>query len=281
MRASFKAIATAAFAAMAASSVASAADMAPRYTKAPPPIVEVWTWDKFYVGLNGGYSWGRSDTSGTFYNNLTGVQVSPTESGNINLDGWLFGGQIGKNWQFGNWVVGLEADGQWTDEKGGRGFTCATGVACNNVTFGPGFGVAPTTTFNQHIEWFVTLRPRAGVLITPSALLYVTGGLAVAGINTDGVISGFTVASLPTSVAWNNDSTKWGWVIGGGVEARLGGNWTGKLEGLYMDYGSVSGSPVLATSAIPLRFDYSSKVTDVVLRAGVNYHFGGPVVAKY
>lgn len=127
----------------------------------------------------------------------------------------------------------------------------------------------------------MTLRPRAGVLITPSALLYVTGGLAVAGINTDGVISGFTAASLPTSVAWNNDSTKWGWVIGGGVEARLGGNWTGKLEGLYMDYGSVSGSPVLATGAIPLRFDYSSKVTDVVLRAGVNYHFGGPVVARY
>ncbi|MDP1534214.1 MAG: hypothetical protein Q8L92_11615 [Rubrivivax sp.] len=49
-----KAIATAAFAAMAASSIASAADMAPRYTKAPPPIVEIWTWDKFYVGLNGG-----------------------------------------------------------------------------------------------------------------------------------------------------------------------------------------------------------------------------------
>ena len=78
MRAStFKAIATAAFAAMAASSVASAADMAPRYTKAPPPIVEVWTWDKFYIGGNVGYSWGRSDTSGTFYNNVNGLQVSP------------------------------------------------------------------------------------------------------------------------------------------------------------------------------------------------------------
>ena len=282
MRAStIKALAIAAFASVTAVSAASAADIAPRYTKAPPPIVEVWTWDKFYIGVNGGYSWGRSDTAGTFYNNVTGVQLSPTQSGNINLDGWLFGGQVGKNWQFGNWVLGVEADGQWTDEKGGRGFTCATGVACNNVTFGPGLGVAPTTTFNQHIEWFVTLRPRAGVLITPSALLYVTGGLAVAGINTDGVISGVTAASLPTSVAWNNDSTKFGWVIGGGVEARLGGNWTGKLEGLYMDYGRVSGSPVLATSAIPLRFDYSSKVTDVVLRAGVNYHFGGPVVAKY
>lgn len=282
MRAStLKAIATAAFAAMAASSVANAADMAPRYTKAPAPIVEVWTWDKFYVGGNVGYSWGRSDTSGTFYNNTTGVQLSPTQSGNINLDGFVIGGQVGKNWQFGNWVAGIELDGQWTDEKGSRLFTCATGAACNNVTFGAGLGVAPTTTFNQHIEWFVTLRPRVGMLVTPSALLYVTGGLAVAGIKTDGVLSGFTGASVPTSAAWSNDQTRFGWVVGAGVEARLGGNWTGKLEGLYMDYGSFSGSPVLLTSAPPLRFDYTSKVTDVVLRAGVNYHFGGPVVAKY
>ncbi|MFH1345682.1 MAG: outer membrane beta-barrel protein [Pseudomonadota bacterium] len=282
MRAStIKVIATAAFAAMAASSVASAADMAPRYTKAPPPIVEVWTWDKFYVGVNGGYSWGRSDTSGTFYNNLNGLQISPTESGTFNLDGWLFGGQVGKNWQFGNWVAGVELDGQWTDEKGGRGFTCATAIACNNVTFGPGLGVAPTASFNQHIEWFVTLRPRIGMLVTPSALLYVTGGLAIAGINTDGVLSGVTALSAPTSAAWSHDETKFGWVIGAGLEARLGGNWTGKIEGLYMDYGNVSGSATLLTNSPPLRFDYNSDITDVVLRAGVNYHFGGPVVAKY
>ncbi len=179
MRAStLKTIATAAFAAMAAGSVASAADMAPRYTKAPPSIVEIWTWDKFYVGINGGYSWGRSDTSGTFYNNLTGLQVSPTQTGVINLDGWLIGGQVGKNWQFGNWVAGIEVDGQWTDEKGGRGYTCVTGPVggpCSLITGGPFAGVSPTTTFNQHIEWFVTLRPRVGMLVTPSALLYVTG----------------------------------------------------------------------------------------------------------
>jgi outer membrane immunogenic protein len=82
-------------------------------------------------------------------------------------------------------------------------------------------------------------------------------------------------------VAWGNDRTKVGWVVGAGLEARLTGNWTGKIEGLYMDYGSVSGSPVFATSNPPLRFDYTSKVTDVVVRAGVNYHFGSPVVAKY
>src|SRR5262245_45377306 len=121
MRASLKALATAAVVVTAAVSSAYAADMP---VKAPPPVVEVWTWDKFYIGLNGGYSWGRSDTTGTFYHAVTGVQLGPTQGGNINLDGWVFGGQVGKNWQVNNWVLGLEADGQWTDERGGRGFVC-------------------------------------------------------------------------------------------------------------------------------------------------------------
>jgi outer membrane immunogenic protein len=275
-----KVLVTAAFAAIAATS-AFAADMA---VKAPRPVVEIWTWDKWYVGLNGGYSWGRSDTDGTFYNNNTGVQLSPTQYTRLNLDGGVFGGQIGKNWQNGQWVFGLEADGQWSGEKGSALFTCVTpaqGGACNPLTFGPGFGVSPTTTFNQEISWFATFRGRVGGLLTPTALLYVTGGLAVAGINTNGVISAFTPAGAPTAVAWSNEITNWGWVVGAGLEARLGGNWTGKIEGLYLDLGRVSGAPVLLTSNPPLRFNYSSSITDVVVRAGVNYHFGGPVVAKF
>jgi outer membrane immunogenic protein len=281
MRAAMKTIATAAVAVTAAITSAYAADMR---VKAPPPIVEVWTWDKFYIGLNGGYSWGRSDTAGTFYHGVTGVQLAPTQFGTINLDGWVFGGQVGKNWQFGKWVVGLEADGQWTDERGGRGFTCPTPInagPCNLVTFGPGFGVSPTSTFDQEISWFATFRPRAGVLLTPTALLYATGGLAVAGIKTDGVIAAFTPLGAPTSVAWSHDQTRVGWVVGAGLEARLTGNWTGKIEGLYMDYGTVSGSATLLTSNPPLRFDYSSRITDVVVRAGINYHFGNTIVAKY
>lgn len=281
-----KALATAAFATIAATS-AFAADMAPRYTKAPPPVVEVWTWDKWYIGLNGGYSWGRSNTSGTFFNNTTGAQLSPTQNTTLNLDGGVFGGQIGKNWQNGKWVFGIEADGQWSGERGNALFTCVTpnaafgGNVCNPITFGPNLGASPTTTFNQEIEWFATFRGRVGGLITPTALLYVTGGAVVAGINTSGVLTGVSGAGPLTSVAWGRDSTNWGWVVGAGLEARLGGNWTGKIEGLYMDLGSVSGAPVLATSAPPLRFDYRSDITDVVVRAGVNYHFGGPVVAKY
>lgn len=277
-----KVLATAAFAAIATTS-AFAADMAPRYTKAPA-VVDVWTWDKWYVGLNGGYSWGQSDTSGTFYNNTNGLQLSPTQNTTLHLDGGVFGGQIGKNWQSGKWVFGIEADGQWSGEKSSALFTCVTpggGGACNQVTFGPGLGLSPTTTFNQEIAWFATFRGRVGALVTPTALLYVTGGAAVAGIRTNGVFTAVTGAGAVTQATWGNDSTNWGWVVGAGLEARLGGNWTGKIEGLYMDLGSVSGAPVLLTSNPPLRFNYSSSVTDVVVRAGLNYHFGGPVVAKY
>jgi outer membrane immunogenic protein len=162
-----------------------------------------------------------------------------------------------------------------------RGFICATGLVCNNLTFGPGLNVPPTATFNQEISWFATFRGRAGFLATPTALFYATGGLAVAGIKTDGVINAFNAASAPVAVAWGHDTTRVGWVVGAGLEARLTGNWTGKIEGLYMHYGTVSGSVIHATATPPLRFDYSSRITDVVVRGGINYHFGGPVVAKY
>ena len=59
--------------------------------------------DKFYFGLNGGFSWGRSDRTGTFDNNLTNAQLSPTQNTTIHLAGGVFGGQYGKNWQNGNW----------------------------------------------------------------------------------------------------------------------------------------------------------------------------------
>ena len=36
--------------------------------KARPPVIEVWTWDGYYIGANGGYSWGRSKTTASFYN---------------------------------------------------------------------------------------------------------------------------------------------------------------------------------------------------------------------
>jgi outer membrane immunogenic protein len=267
--------------AVAAMQPANAADMPVKAVYKAPPVA-VWAWDYFYLGLNGGYSWGRSRTDGAFYNDNTGVLLA-SASNTVNLNGGIFGGQIGKNWQSGNTVFGIEADIQWSGEKGGTSFTCPTpafGGPCNLITGGPGAGVAPTAAINQKIAWFGTLRGRLGATVTPSTLLYVTGGLAYGGIKTDGVISGFNVIQVPTTLAFSHSSTRAGWVIGAGLEGHLGGNWTGKIEGLYMDLGSVSGSGVLPSNP-PLRATYNSRITDAVVRVGVNYHLGGAVVAKY
>jgi outer membrane immunogenic protein len=71
-------------------------------------------------------------------------------------------------------------------------------------------------------------------------------------------------------------------VVGAGVEAALGGGWTGKVEYLHMDLGSVSDTFV-STTTFPFRgtFVATSRITDEIMRVGVNYRFGGPVVAKY
>ena len=236
MRASaLKTIAITAFAATAAISSAYAADMAPRYTKAPPPMVEIWTWDKFYIGLNGGYSWGRSDTTGTFYNNLTGVQLSPTQHRTLHLDGAVFGGQIGKNWQNGQWVFGLEAMPSGPTRRAAASLpasrrqllpeasaTCLPRDRCRHLADDD---LQPGDFLVCNVSW-AGWRARHA-----TALLYVTGGLAVAGIKTDGVISGFTGACrcplpwpgatiAPIGVGWSALALKHGWAATGPARSK-------------------------------------------------------------
>src|SRR6187399_798992 len=96
---------------------AAAADLAARpYTKAPPPMIAaVYDWSGFYIGANGG--WGSS------HNCLTntavgGVAFAPLSEGCHDADGGTIGGQVGYRWQAGNWVFGLEAQGNWADFNG-------------------------------------------------------------------------------------------------------------------------------------------------------------------
>jgi outer membrane immunogenic protein len=256
-------------------SAAMAADLPVK--AAPMPMAAVYNWTGFYIGGNIGYSWGRSNDLSTFTNGAGTVLFSNSSS--INLDGVVGGGQVGYNWQVTNWVWGLEADIQGTDEKGSRNFTCATSVCT------PPFGViavfpgpaVPVTPMDQKIEWFGTFRGRAGFLATPTVLLYGTGGLAYGDVRTAETIGA-------GAFAFTNTETRFGWTVGAGVEGAIGGNWTAKLEYLYVDLGRTTGTFQTTIGALGggvLSSNYSSHITDNVLRAGVNYRFGGPVVAKY
>ena len=284
-----KAIAFSAFAVVAATSMASAADMAPRYTKAPPPVVEVWNWTGFFIGGNAGYSWGRSNTDVSYFNTVTGVPIVPPPgsitSAGFDMNGGIAGGQIGYNWQSSNWVFGLEADAQWSGEKGRGVFNCAStaigGPCLPGLTFLPAGVTGTSLTVDQSLEWFGTVRGRAGVLVTPRVLLYGTGGLAYGSIKTTGTLAGVNPnGGVVTSIGSSSD-TRLGWTVGAGIEGKLNSNWSAKLEYLYMDLDSFrAGSFTLAPGSL-ISANVDSHFRDHILRAGVNYTFGGPVVAKY
>jgi outer membrane immunogenic protein len=280
MRAVFKALAASALALIATSSIASAADMAPRYTKAPM-VAAVYDWTGFYIGGNAGYSWGRSSTDASFFNNTTNVLLA-TGATAFDMNGWVAGGQIGYNWQSAGWVFGLEADGQGTGQKGSGAFVCA-GPVCSaaNTAIAP-LTLAPVNVaFSHKLEWFSTIRGRVGYTFAPTVLGYVTGGAAIGGLNTNGVITGFAANGAASAAAFSGSDTRVGWTVGAGLEASLGGNWTGKIEYLYMDFGKYTTSGILLLNAPPIRADLASKITDNILRVGVNYKFGGPGIAKY
>jgi outer membrane immunogenic protein len=263
--------------ALAGITAASAADLAARpYTKAPIMAEPGFNWSGFYVGGNVGYSWGSADNTATISNFVTGAALSTATSRN-DVNGVIGGGQAGYNWQSQNWLFGLEGDIQGSGEKGSTAFTC---VACANG------GTNITSLLTQELNWFGTVRGRVGVLATPNMLFYATGGLAYGEVDTGGSITGNNVNGVPITVAFpGTSSTRAGWTAGAGVEGRIAGNWTAKLEYLYMDLGTVSAGPIATTILVPVRTNagasYSSHFTDDILRVGVNYHFSGPVVARY
>jgi outer membrane immunogenic protein len=270
-----------ALAAFAISGPAMAADMRMPMKAAPPPVV-VSTWTGFYLGVNGGYSWGRADTDVGYFNTLTGLPIvapaGSVTSGRANLDGGVAGGQIGYNWQTSNWVWGLEADLQWSGERGSSGFSCATtligGPCIPGFTFVPAGAAAGTVlTLDQRIDWFGTVRARGGILITPDVLIYATGGLAYGGVRTTATLSSFAFPVGPiVSASTRTSSTDIGWTVGGGIEGKFNRNWSARLEYLYMDFGSHGGGVSLAP-VVPIGANFSSDVTDHVLRAAINYHF--------
>jgi outer membrane immunogenic protein len=84
---------------------------APAQAGGPPPVPPVYSWTGFYVGLHGGWGWGRTEIQDELFNPI----FNPTE---VKYNGPLVGGQAGANWQQGNFVLGAEIDGSWAFVRG-------------------------------------------------------------------------------------------------------------------------------------------------------------------
>lgn len=239
--------------------------------KAPPLAPTYYDWSGFYIGLNGGYSWGNSTTTFTGTSVVPGGAIAPFSTSQ-SMDGWLGGAQIGYNWQFNkNWLLGVEADIQGTGQTGSVALPAVTGNACVLL-------VCPFTTtgsLSQKLPWFGTARLRLGVLPSDRWLVYVTGGLAFGEIDSTLTVTN-TVGAAAATVSASNNTTQAGWTIGGGVEWFVAQHWTAKAEYLYMDFGTINNAfaPALAAYAT---LNTNSRVTDNIFRVGIDYHFGGPV----
>lgn len=248
-------------------SCAALAVVTPAYAAPPVPV---YNWTGWYAGGNFGYSWGRAENN---YSEAFGFGLPNSIEQSEPLDGVIGGGQIGYNWEPNPYtVVGFETDFQGSAEKGSSGVSSPYSIDCiDGFCLGSG---TVTDAVSSSIHWFGTARARVGVLIDPTLLLYGTGGLAYGRISTSGTITD-TACALTTACSWSfgNSTTKVGWTAGGGLEGVIPNttNWTWKLEVLYIDFGTISGTGYDSDFGAP--YFWSAKVTDSILRVGINYQF--------
>jgi outer membrane immunogenic protein len=119
------------------------------------------------------------------------------------------------------------------------------------------------------LTWFGTTRGRIGV-VSGTWLAYVTGGAAYGGLKSTGAEF---IPAAPAVVVFSNSTTRAGWTIGGGVEAALIGNWSWKVEYLYMDLGTANFATPDPPTLAPGNVTQALRFTDSIVRAGVNLRF--------
>jgi len=199
--------------------------------KAPSPITRSWTgWN---AGVSLGARW--ADVDGTTIAFRGGPPPFPSQA-TFSYDSTTFrvGGYLGYDWQFApKWLAGIEGDFAW-------------GNGSKRAEFLQGATPANIGNFSEFKHtWDAGIRGRIGYLFTPTWLLYLTGGgqwqHVEATVNCGILTCGPTVIPADpnnTPFLQTNSTTRFGWTLGGGLEAMFSGNWMARLEYRYADYGT-------------------------------------------
>jgi outer membrane immunogenic protein len=222
----------------------------PLYSKAPVVATPVYDWSGFYVGVFGG---------GGFGNHNLDNALGPAGLANFTINyasrGGVGGVEGGYNWQSGNIVFGVEADGFWSGIKG-------SDISPFNA------GTLPIGSMDAtNLRNGATLRARGGIAVD-RLLLFFTGGWAYGNFqhtNTDPVLG------VDQFTANRN-----GLAAGGGIAYAMTDNLIGKFEYRYYDYGRYT-----RTTPSNGQLPYTVDNTYSVVTLGLDFKFGGPMVAKY
>lgn len=235
--------------------LASAADLPARPYQAPPVAAPMmYNWTGFYIGANGGYGWSKQCIDVTAVNGVTNVFAE----GCKNAGGGLLGGQMGYRWQAGQWVFGLEGQGDWANIRNSR-------VSLLNGA----------NTYKSTLNGLGLFTGQIGYAAN-EVLFYAKGGAAV-GSQDFGLYNTLTGTGLVYA-----SRTRWGGVVGAGIEYGFTPNWTLGLEYDYLWRVSDSNTwltPTLAPAINSLTTNTKTDVSMLTLR--INYKFGSSVVAKY
>jgi outer membrane immunogenic protein len=243
--------AAAAFSFLAAS--AYAADLGPPLNAppAPPPF----TWTGCYGGIEGGGGWGQTNV------NDSAMILSPFTgftSTNVNMSGFLLGGQIGCDYQFASSLVaGIDGAAAWTNIAGN------TGVATPLLSF------PDSATFTENTDFLASITGRLGYAWN-NWLLYGKGGAAWAGNR----YSAFDVAQ---TYSYQGLETRFGWTAGAGVEWAFWPNWSLRLEYDYYGFGTRSVTFIDSITGNVGPLDIKQNIQ--VVKLGVNLHIFGPTSA--
>ena len=229
---------------------AGAADLgAQPYVKTPPPPVPVLNWTGFYIGANIGGAW--SDNSWTDSRFLTNF------GNNGNNGAFIGGGQVGGNYQIGQFVVGGEWDFDWAGSHNGPG------------VFIPGVG---TVQISGHSHYITTVAARFGYAID-QWLVYGKAGGGWVGNNNLSVTDLTTGVSASCGTFFNCDSNSGGWLVGAGAEWAFAPHWSLKFEYDYLGLGNRTFTLPATSPIVALAGDtFTSGNRNVqMFKVGVNY----------
>jgi outer membrane immunogenic protein len=208
--------------------------------KAPTRPAAVADWTGFYIGVHGGYGWGKPSIDDIDLNSDfdKALRISTPE-----LKGWVFGGHAGYNWQWQRVVGGLEIDYSAADIKEDQSRAVRLTGTVDDIPATLDF----KRTLSAKLDALASARARLGFLLFPEFLLYGTGGIAWGHTKVDASFSeiltvGGRSFNLLTETGQSNEN-HWGWVAGVGGEWRVfgaGSGWSLRAEYLHYDFGDTT-----------------------------------------